>query len=64
MKEIKITNRTYYFYDDMINMRNFDSSFLKIDKKSYKNTGIYYIEYITKKDSKKYSWCKSLVFYC
>ena len=53
MKEINITNRTYYLYDDMINMRNFDSSFLKIDKKSYKNTDICYIEYITKKDSKK-----------
>ena len=31
----------------MINIKNFDSSSLKIDKKSYKNIGIYNIEYIT-----------------
>ena len=35
----------------MINIKNFDSSLLKIDKKSYKNTGIYYIGYITIKNS-------------
>ena len=34
----------------MINIKNFDSSLLKLDKKSYKNTAIYYIGYITKKD--------------
>ena len=31
----------------MINIKHFHSSFLKIDKKSYKNIGIYYIGYIT-----------------
>ena len=36
----------------MINIRNFNGDLLKIDKKSYKNIGIYYIGYITKKDSK------------
>ena len=35
----------------MINIKDFDSSLLKIDKKSYKNIGIYYIVYITMKDS-------------
>ena len=35
----------------MINIKNFDSSLLKIDKKSYKSIGIYYIEYISMKDS-------------
>ena len=34
----------------MINIKNFDSDLLKIDKKSYKNIDIYYIEYITIKD--------------
>ena len=34
IKEKDIKNRTYYFYDDMINIRNFDSNLLKIDKKS------------------------------
>ena len=36
----------------MINIKNFDSSLLKIDKKSYKNIADYYIRYITMKDSK------------
>ena len=31
----------------MINIKDFDSSLLKIDKKSYKNIGIYNIGYIT-----------------
>ena len=31
----------------MINIKEFDSSQLKIDKKSYKKIGIYYIGYIT-----------------
>ena len=48
-KEINIKNRTYYFFDDMINIENFNPDLLKIDKKSYKNTGIYYIGYITMK---------------
>ena len=52
MKETNIKNRTYYFFDDMINIKNFDSSLLNIDKKSYKNIDIYYIGYITMKDSK------------
>ena len=34
----------------MINIENFDSNLLKIEKKSYKNIDIYYIGYITMKD--------------
>ena len=51
IKEINIKNRTYYFFDDMINIEDFDPNLLKIDKKSYKNIDIYYIGYITVKDS-------------
>ena len=51
IKEINIKNRTYYFFDDIINIKDFDSNLLKIDKKSYKNIDIYYIGYITMKDS-------------
>ena len=50
-KEINIKIRTYYFFDEMINIKNFDSKLLKIGKKSYKNIGIYNIGYITMKDS-------------
>ena len=35
----------------MINIKDIDPSLLKIDKKSYKNIGIYYIGYITMKNS-------------
>ena len=47
LKQINIKNRTYYFYNDIIDLENFDSSLLKIDKKSYKGIGIYNIGYIT-----------------
>ena len=47
VKQINIKNRTYYFYSDIINMKNFDAILLKIDRKSYKDIGIYNIEYIT-----------------
>ena len=50
IKEINIINSTYYFFDDMINIKNFDSNLLKVDKKSYKNIDICYIGYITMKD--------------
>ena len=37
IKEIDIKNRTYYFFDDTINIKIFDSNQIKIDKKSNKN---------------------------
>ena len=46
VKQINIKNRTYYFYNDMINLKNFGSNVLKIDKKHYKGIDIYYIGYI------------------
>ena len=48
IKDINIKNRTYYFYHDMVNIKVFDSHFLRVDKKSFKNIAIYYIGYITK----------------
>ena len=47
VKPIDNKNRTYYFYNDIINLKNFKSNLLKIDKKSYKDIGIYNIGYIT-----------------
>ena len=49
VKQIDIKNRTYYFYNDMADIKKFDSNLLKIDKKSYKDIGIYNIGYITVK---------------
>ena len=47
IKQIDINNRTYHFYNDIIDLKAFDARLLKIDKKSYKNIGIYNIRYIT-----------------
>ena len=47
VKQIDIKNRTYYFYNDMINIKKFDSNLLKIDEKSYKDIDIYNIGYVT-----------------
>ena len=51
IKEINIKNRTYYLFDDMINIAKFGPNLLKIDKKLHKNIDIYYIGYLTMKDS-------------
>ena len=50
-KQINIKNRTYYFYNDIIDLENFDAKLLRTDKKSYKDIGIYNIGYVTKKKS-------------
>ena len=47
LKEIVIKNRTYYFYNDIIDIETFDSNMLKLDKKTYKNLDIYNIGYVT-----------------
>ena len=46
IKEINIKNRTYYFFNDMINIEDTYSNLLKLDKKSFKNIDIYYTGYI------------------
>ena len=46
-KQINIKNRTYYFYNDIIDIETFDSKNLKLDKKTYKDLDIYNIGYVT-----------------
>ena len=46
-KQINIENTTYYFYNDQINLKDFDAKLLKIDKKDYNEIDIYYIGYVT-----------------
>ena len=48
-KQINIKNQTYYFYNYIIDLDNFDARLIKIDKKSYKDINIYNIGYVTKK---------------
>ena len=47
VKQINIKSRTYYFYNDQINLKDFDAKFLKGDKKDYRQNNIYYIGYVT-----------------
>ena len=47
IKQINIKNLTYYFYNDIIDLKNFDARFLKIEKNSYKDIGVSNIGYIT-----------------
>ena len=52
VKEIGMKNLTYYFFNDIFNIKNFYLNNIEIDKKWYKSVVIYYIGYVTIKDSK------------
>ena len=47
-RQSNIKNRTYYFYNDLINVLNFEASNLKLDKKTWKDIDIYYVGYVDK----------------
>ena len=36
VKDINLKNETHYFFNDMINIKDFDTNDIKIDEKSYK----------------------------
>ena len=57
IKQINIKNRTYYFYNDQIDLKDFDAKLLKIDKKDYNEIEIYYIGYVT---VKKFANCNNI----
>ena len=41
------TNYPYYFFDDIINIKELDLNNTKTNEKSYKNILIYYDAYVT-----------------
>ena len=47
IRQINIKNWTYYFYNDQIDLKDFDTKLLKIDNKDYKEIDIYYLGYVT-----------------
>ena len=55
--QIDLKNQTYYFYNDIIELENFDSDLLKIDEKSYRDIVVYNIGYIS---IKKIDDCKNI----
>ena len=46
LNKLTLKIETYYFYNDQINLKDFDASLLKIDKKDYNEIDIYYIGYV------------------
>ena len=49
IKQKHIKNRTYYFYNDITNLDEFDGSKIKVDKKFFNDIGIYCLGYEYKK---------------
>ena len=47
IRQINIKNLTYYFYNDHIDLKDFDAKLLKIDKNDHKEIDIYYLGYVT-----------------
>ena len=66
VKDIDRKNRINYFFDDIINIKSFDSNNTKIDEKYFKIILIYYIGYVTIKDLKylKINRVNSLYLIC
>ena len=48
IRQLNIKGRTYFVYNDLINIKNFNSKNLKLDKKSVLGNDVYYIGYIAK----------------
>ena len=57
VKQINIKNRTYYFYNDRIDLKDFDAKLIQIDKKDYKEIDTYYIDFVT---VKKFANCNNI----
>ena len=52
IRQLNITGKTYYFYNDLINIKNFNINNLKLDKKKgVLGNDVYYIDYITKNNN-------------
>ena len=48
IRQLNIEGTTYYFYNDLINIKDFNIKNLKLDKKGLLGNDVYYIGYITK----------------
>ena len=52
-KQMNMKNRTYYFYNDLMKLFDFDPNMLKLNKITFKGININYIGYVTKKEEYK-----------
>ena len=60
VRDLNIKSRTYYYFNNIIDIKKFEPNLLKIDKKSHRDFDIYYMGYIT---IKKFSNCNSDCIY-
>ena len=60
VKEINIINRGYYFCDNIVNIKNFHSNLLKIEKKPHEDIDIHCISYIMIKEFSDYENIRSV----
>ena len=56
IRDIDIKIRTYFFFDNIISVKNFYPNNIRIDEKSYKYIFSYYTRYVTKK---RFEICKN-----
>ena len=49
IKQINVKDRTYYFYNDIVNLDQFVGSKIKVDRKNFNDIDIYYHGYEYKK---------------
>ena len=61
-KQMNIKNRTYYFYNDLVNIKDFDPKLLKLEKTTSMDIDIYCMGYVTKKDEYKINSVNPLYF--
>ena len=56
VEQINIKNWTYYFINNIIDLKNFDAGLLKIEKEIMQNIGIYNIKIKEINQRNKYWW--------
>ena len=60
VRDPNIKNRTYYYLNNIIDIKKFEPSLIKIDKKLHRDFDIYYIGYITIKKFSSYENIRSV----
>ena len=60
LKIINIKNRSYYFYNDIINLDEFDGSKIKAARKNFNDIDIYYLGCEHKKKITEYNEINSV----
>ena len=63
IKQVNIKNGTYYFYNDIIDLENFDTKLLKIDKK-YTKALVFTILDMSQRKKSMIAWILTVLILC